>query len=528
MKVPIQAARALVDVFQSALDVILYMYNDYAAGQAEQSERFDRAAQYRDLMRGNAFDAMTDWLQGAVNGLLMIPYASTVRTVGIVAINLATSGPSMDLTTWKGPTIDGTMGTLENLADAVSDTTVANDLLSEMGAATPGISPVNIGDLADPMRVDPEGMGRHYVERRPLAGAGALSDARSRTVDWLTQSYNNLRGDDPSWYQALVNDIANPANGPAYKEATSPSYWLGELLRNMPALGEFLADHSLEGIATGCEAAASVLPAAQPVFDSIALMVLEMKPQLQEVLGEVNAYVQQHAVDLSALEDFANEVEQGLEGLRSMLDPADALDSVADSIVGTLEGLRVDPARFGLPSWLPVDIESVVAPVNDAVDGAIAQVRAMQEELVEAWRERVESILLAVEAQVAAFRAQVSEGGAFHNSLVREVEEFKGLLAQAEEAFAEWDGVVELDARAGADWLRAVAAAARTAADEEQFLQEEGADPWPAILRDTAQPAIDAWRGRHQADVESQYSPPVPQWEVDACVQLAGEVLDDP
>jgi hypothetical protein len=82
IKGPVKAAQAIVDMLQGGLDVVLYMYNKYAANQAEQSERFDRAGKYRDLMRGNVFGMMTDWLNGVANALLMIPYAHYLQTAG--------------------------------------------------------------------------------------------------------------------------------------------------------------------------------------------------------------------------------------------------------------------------------------------------------------------------------------------------------------------------------------------------------------------------------------------------------------
>ena len=533
VRMPLKAAQSLVDMFQSGLDVVQFMYNEYAAGQAEQSGRFDKAAKYRDLMRGNTFDAITDWLNGAANALLMIPLATELKLVGTIAINLVTSGPSLDIATWQGPTIDGTVGGMEIIADAISDTTVANDFLSEVGAlqsevpVVGGIGP-NPGGLADPMRVDPEGMGRHYVERRAWQGPGALSAARQRTMDWLTTDYESVRADDPKWYQALINDIARPDDGANYKEATSPSYWIGQLLQGMPQLAEFVTDTSLEGIAVGCEAAAAGLPAAQPVFDSIALMVVEMKPQLQLVLEQVNAYVQEHDLDLSRLEAFTADLEGGLADLRGMLDPADELEAVAGAMIGTLEGMRVDPSRFDLPSWAPVDlVESAIAPLNSAIDAAIERIHSMQASIVEMWQTHVEGIILAVEGQVATFRAQISEGGAFRTELQAQVDAFKASVASATEALAAWDGVLTLDARAGADYLTSVAAAARAAAAEESAAESEG-DPWQQILCDTAQPAVDAWRARHGTEVETQYRPPVPQWEIDACGELYEEAMADP
>ncbi len=523
LKMPVQALIAVVDVLRGSLDVLAYMYNEYSANQAEAAGRFDKAAQYRDLMRGNVFDVLTDWLNATVNALLVIPYASTVKTVGVVGVNLLTGGPSLDVATWKGPTIEGVVGAGEILTDAVAGTEWWNDAAAAQPAS---LGPIDGADLADPMRVVE---GAPYVARPTATGTSATIDAaRSRTVGWLATSWSSLQGDDPSWYQTLVNDIASPDDGPSYDEATSPAFWLGQLLQGMPFVAEYLADTSLEGIAAGCEAAASALPGTQPLFDAVSLMVLGLKPELELVMSELNRVVQEQSVDLSRLEEISTDLEAGLADLRTMADPVDEIKTSADSMIASLESMRLDPSQFDLPAWAPVSIvDSVIDPLNAGIDAAIDEVRDMADATAERWREHVTGMIAAMEAKVAEFHAQVAEGGSFRAELEATVASFQASVAEADIALREWDGVLTFDVAAAVSFLTSTAAAARAAAAEDAARASQG-DPWPQILCDVAQPAVDSWRARHQADVESQYQPPIPTWEVEACRAVYAEVMADP
>jgi hypothetical protein len=151
---------------------------------------------------------------------------------------------------------------------------------------------------------------------------------------------------------------------------------------------------------------------------------------------------------------------------------------------------------------------------------------ALDQQAVATWREQIDAMMEALQQQVAAFRAQISEGGAFRAELAAQVAAFQAAADSVTRALAAWDGNLELDAGAAVAWLLSVAEAARGAA--AQTLAGENSYPWPQILRETAQPAVDAWRGRYGADVEAQYHPPVPRWEIDACRALHDEALADP
>ena len=85
------------------------------------------------------------------------------------------------------------------------------------------------------------------------------------------------------------------------------------------------------------------------------------------------------------------------------------------------------------------------------------------------------------------------------------------------------DGVLEFDVAAAGAFLTEVANACR---EIEVITNDE--DPWPEILTSISQPKVDAWRAAHEAEVEAIYSPPVPEWEIEACRQVYQQASSDP
>jgi hypothetical protein len=487
----LNALQVAIDLFRSALGVVQYMYDERQRTQAEAAGDFARAEQYRDLMRGQALSILQNWLDAMVHGVFMIPFASRARPGSL-------------------------FGAIEPVVDAVADTQWWSDWTSS-GWDTP--LPLDAPDFADPMR-------EPGVAPPSGADLGPLSAARQATIDELTTGYASTSGDAPHWHQALVNDIADPSLRPSFDEATSPTFWIGQLVQDMPMLGEFVADGSLEAIAAGCDLAADALPGTQPLFDAVALTLVDLKPQLDQVVVQLDAVVQQHRLDLGQLESVAAGLEQGLADLRALTDPTEGVHATADELVAQLESLRVDPARFALPPGSPVSLDSVLEPLNACVDAAITQIRAFEQSAVDAWNDTVGELIVAVEQEVARFRTEVSEEGSFHDALDAQVESFKASVARASEAFLEWDGVLELDVNTAVAFLHSTAEAARAAAEAEG--PDGEGDPWPRILQEVAIPAIDAWRGRHAAEVEQQYHPSIPPGELAACDALQAEALADP
>lgn len=504
----VRAMQVCVDVLRCALDLTQYMYAEYQADQAEAAGNFARAAQYRDLMRGEVFDMLPDLLNGAVHALKMIPFASTLAKLfsNKIVSGIVKGGVGGAIRAILPGDTGDAIGIVESLIDAASDTEWWNGLDASLG---------------DPMQSGAPGLSGSPGDLGPLA------DARARTVAALDRGWASLQADDPDWYQALVNDIANPDNGPTYDQATSPTYWIGQLVRDMPQLAEFIGDASLEGIAQGCDLAAAALPGTQPVFDAITSMIVDLKPQLDEVVVQLDATVQKQQVDLDALDAIAVHLEQGLDDLRSLTDPTAIATAATADIVAQLEAMRLDPADYALPAWSPVSlVDTVVNPLNATIDGAIAQVHAIEQGVIDGWASTIGAVVTALEQKIEAFRAEIADGSELHQALEAQLEAFKAQVAEASEAFLAWDGVLRFDVNAAVAFLQSTAEAARAAAALDG--PDGQGDPWPAILRDVAIPAIQAWKARHQAEVELQFHPTVPAWEMEACAELQAEVAADP
>lgn len=511
INVPLRGLQVSADLLRIGLDAIQYVYAERCANHSEAAGNFAKAEQYRELMRGRAFDLIEDYLNATMHVLLAIPFATTWKKYSAMALKTVLPGES-----------GAVVGAVEKAFDAIAETEWWSDFASRL-PDLPG--PVDPRDLADPLRVD---QGRSpFVERRKGAGLGPLSEARGRTIAMLDAGWLSLSGDAPEWHQGLVDDIANPSDGPGFDEATSPTYWIGQLVREMPFLAGLVADTSLEGIAAGCDLAAGLLPGTQPVFDGITLTLLELRPRLGELVDGFADLVLRQQLDLSRLEEIATQLELQVAGLRALVDPTEMLHGNTEEMVAMLDGLRVDPAKFQLPAWAPVSlVEQVVAPLNETIDLAIAEIRSLEQQVIETWRVTIDGALAAVEAEVEVFRAAVSDGGSLHVALEARLAAFRAQVTQAAEAFAEWDGVVRFDVSVAVAFLRSTAEAARAAAEAEG--PDGTGDPWPAILRDTAMPAILAWRARHADEVAQQYHPTVPAWEVDACRSVHADATADP
>jgi hypothetical protein len=164
-----------------------------------------------------------------------------------------------------------------------------------------------------------------------------------------------------------------------------------------------------------------------------------------------------------------------------------------------------------------------VDPLRTALASAIAELESIRDGAVEAYEAQIGDLLEGLEAEAAQYRAALADGGRFQVELEAEVAAFKAQVSAAAEAFAQWDGRLDLDCTAAAQWLGDIADACRQVAAQEPV---EG-DPWPEILRTVAVPAIDAWRGRHEEEVVAQYDPEVPSWELAAVDQAVAELPDD-
>ncbi len=512
---PLQSAVALCNTFQLSLDVIQGLYDQSQAMEAQAAGSFERAAAYKDMMRDGAFDVFEETFSATLALIEALPLVGSVKTAGIVLNNLRNGEEiGLGLKDWKGITGKDIAGFGKLVHEEISDTTGFNNIID--GAALgPGV--LLQVDAADQMRLTPETSG-HFIERSGMPTgnnyATMLSEARQQTLSHLESSYLSLQDEPPSWYQKLLNELVAPSD-PSMKEYGSPTWWIGQLLENLPMLGEFLADTTLEGLALTCELAAGFLTDdLQPFADALTLIFADLKPGLETALVELNDFMQEQEVSLTQLVQAAELTQQAVDALHALAAEDGGLEQTAQEAIAAIEGMRIDPDKLELPAMVPAElVASAVAPINETIDESVALLTALKEEQLTALRTQLTALSDLLSEKVQHFHDAVVVGGSFQTEVQAHTDRLKAMLAEATAAFAQWDGVITFDLSGARAFLEATAVAARSQAARDVFDHE---DPWAELVCETAQPELDAWRAQYADLVEAQYHPVVPDWEIHA------------
>ena len=515
VRVPVQVALIIIDTMQMGLHVVDHLYTSARALEEQARGEGGKAEKYKVMARGAAFKAFQEWFSAVVNTAFAIPLLgqkadAVKRTTFGTAKMVATKGLNVGLRVASLGTVDSS--SFPGAGD------VLGLMLSEVADHTDWFHDYALY-MGNAMKTDPS----DYVADVPVAGVGAAAGmvqaARARTFAWLEVGHQDLLGSDPDWHQQLVNDLIAPET--SLDEALSPTYWILKLLDSVPWLAHWVADSSMEAVASGAETAATWLPRAQPFADYMTLALLSLKENLDEIVGSVDQLIQEQDVSLENLQTLAERFREGLDTIDAMGDQYGPIGSSIDQVKDTLDGMRVDVGNLGLPSFIPAGL---VAPRVELLNGAIDEVIEFVDEQGNLFRERfdtgIEAITKPLEAKVAQFQDAISETGDFRKELDQHVAAFKDQVHEAAEAFASWDGKVTIDTSAAAAWLTTLAQAARAAVAEDT--EEERS--WAEVVAQTAQPYVDQWRAQHGDSVKSQYEPEIPQWEIDACRAAAAAV----
>jgi len=511
VRTPVQSIKAVIDIVQAATTTIDYVYHDYQANEAEAAGEFEKAAGYRDLARGMVIDHLLEWLSALKNVAFAIPMIGArgkefERTAALVA----NAGRRVATAVIGGGDGEGGggMGAVDLAKLIVDELAKGTDWWHEVGL--PGMQ-------ADTMRSgDMEGV--------PLSSGGstgALDTARGQSITWLETAGTNLAADGPEWYQKLVNEIAVPPDA-SLSDELSPTYWLMEFLGQIPYVWELVKDGSLTGLAAGCDAVAEVLPLAQPFADEFTAMFNGIKPQLDEAIVELDAFVQEQTLSMDTMELMLSQLEEGLTTVDEMSSAGGDVDELLQQVIDTLDGLRLDPSALNLPSVVPASaVDEAVSPINTLLDEAIERLQGGKDTLVVSLSETISSITDALQAKLGMVQTSIAEGGSFRVELETQVQIFKATVHATTEAFLQMDATIDIDCGAAAAWLSSVAAACRAAAAEED---QSTQNKWAEILLKTAQPAVDSWRAQHSDEVETQYYPEVPAWELAAVDAVWGGI----
>ena len=506
VRTPTQSIKAVIDIVQAASTTIEYVYNDYQANEAEAAGQFDKAAQYRDLARGMVIDQLLEWLSALKNVAFAVPMIGARGKEFEMTATVVASATRRVVTTVVGG--DGGGG-------GMGAAGIANLIASELAKGTDWWHEVGLpGMQADTMR----GGTMDGVDLGSGGGSTAVLDtARNQSIAWLDESGATLASNGPEWYQKLINEIANPPEA-GVSEQTSPTYWIMEFMGQIPYVWELVKDGSLNGLAMGCDAVAEVLPLAQPFADEFTAMFNSIKPQLDEAVVQFDTFVQEQTVNLDKMEGMLLQLEEGIAAVDEMAAVDGEVDELLQSIIDTLAELRLDPGELALPSVVPAAaIDDAVAPINSLIDGAIDTLNTGKTTLIESLSETVSGITDALQIKLDLLQTSIAEGGSFRVELEAQVAAFKEVVHAATEAFLEMDGTIDIDCNAAAGWLSSVADACRKAAEEDAESPEQA---WADILASTAQPAVDAWRSQYSDEVDAQYYPEVPPWELAAVEQV--------
>jgi hypothetical protein len=478
-----------------------------AAVRAEEAEtrgQFDRAAEYRSIMRGVGIEAGFASLRLVLDagmfafGLGELP----IKTLAGLPLGFVVQ-PFADA---AGGLIDGT----GELAGLLNDT-IGDELLG--GLDHRGVTGMPTLQYADSLRspipmVSPPG---HRT------GEPALDAARAGTAAESIAAHQAAHADRPSWHQPLIDAIvATPAfamtSGP---DLLRPSWYLGEIAQALRQGVTSLSATTTDGIGVALDQIGAHL---QPAFDLAVIglngFIAQELPKLQTMAAGVNQEIQKTQVDLDRARGLVAQV-QGMTGIaRGAAGVARGVAvGVRDQLLGVIDGATIDlPAVPGL--------DGVEATWNQAIGDLRAWVTRFSDAMIADVEAKVLGVIAALEARLAQLQAAIVAGGAVETQLQASHGELKELVDRATTAFAQWSPVIpRLDVTGTGTWLRNLSAQWRAGLEIEQGVRP---DPWSTTITPAiAQPQVAAWKAKHGIDLERAFYPTMPAAELAACAQLA-------
>jgi hypothetical protein len=517
LKTAITTINAITEVVSKVVDlgllgldaidgVLMVVELGNAAVQADQAEargQFDRAAEYRSIMRGAGIEAGFASLRWALDagmfafGLGEFP----LKTLAGLPLGFVVQ-PFADA---AGGLIDGT----GELAGLLNDT-VGDELLG--GIDQRGVTGMPTLQYADSLR-SPIPLLSPPAHR---TGDAALDAARAATVSGSIAAHHAARADQPLWHQPLLDAIlATPAvtaaSGP---DRLRPSWYLEQIAEGLRRGVTSLSATTIDGIGTVLDQIGANL---QPAFDVAVIglngFIAKELPKLQTLATGVNQEIQKTQIDL----DRARGLVAQLQGMTGAARGAAGIArgvavSVRDQLLGVIDGARID-----LPS-IP-GLDGVEATWNQAIGDLRAWATTFSDGMIANVEAQVLGVIAAIEARLAQLQAAIVAGGAAETQLQASYAELEELVDRATTAFAQWSPVIpRLDVTGTGTWLRNLAGQWKAGLEIEQGVRP---DPWRTTIVPAAQPQVAAWKAKHGIDLERAFYPTMPTAELAACAQLA-------
>ncbi|MCK6505724.1 hypothetical protein L6R53_20415 [Myxococcota bacterium] len=525
------------DGIKTTLDIASAIMNIMEANEAQREGDYRRAAKHRDLARGDVMDAIVDGIAFTAEAVSMIT-ANAVPDDIVENVAEGTADMVQETTKTLGRKIGDSMlglgrnsdGTLNGVTTAGKQIGKWNSAGQAVGGAFQSYNNVmyNIG-LGDAMLYSPEGaFGGHVIEPSSLSGSGQasgmLSAAREQTVTQFQDAWGQLEGDNPKWYQKLINDILNPPEGSAldtYKQMLSPSAWISTAFSGFRHAAILLGDSGIEAIAGTLRTAAGLIQTvAEPAIETVNSWIAEMEPALDAMLENMAGALEKQTASLEWLRGTVDGVQEFLEVVNQLADQGGAIDQGAESLISSVEGLQIDGDDLGIPSWVPDwTYDWLFDGINSVISGITGEARELKSSALGGIDSFVEDRTSWAQEQLAAIEEAIAEGGELETMLQEGVESFTQTLADFARIVADWDMTIELDLPGTVTYLEGLATALNDATHESRT------EEFHEFLRTEGQSLVDQWKAEHTDDVNQAYYPTVPEHEV-AAVQGAWQLVD--
>ncbi|TVQ94495.1 MAG: DUF4157 domain-containing protein [Deltaproteobacteria bacterium] len=503
------------DLAKATLDVgltVAYLLQGRAAeraGLARSGEAF------RDLAKDRAYRGLSGYLDAAITAgnmaLANIALANAKKSFATFAIEMAPS--------------------LVPPAQALLDVPAVQDLST--------LSPFPIHETLSGI-LDSyffEGMMHKdgpATSLRQLSGVGRagglLEGARAQTIAELEAAWDALEGAPPAWHQALINQLLDPQD-PTTLEMIEmmlvPSGVYELAMREVRGIPDWLHDAWIDGRSSAIQSAALFLE--QDVTSSVEWLndrIDEYGPFVKEWLDTHGEALQAQRIQLSALREHVAPFEELMARLESSERIPDTIRSSANAILAQIERLRLTPDDLDLPiPGLSRLAEAALAPFNQMLDGARAQIETIRDQMCHAYELQHRAAMGWVRRQLNELKAAIAEGGPVEVLLQQAYDSLAAQVAAFMQMAAEWTHArIEIDFKGLAQLIRRV---------ECELNSMKSDDRLAAFLHHVSTHGVQSmrsWKEEHEENVERCYFPKVPDHEVDAAehaFSLISDTLDE-
>lgn len=503
-----------------AFDAVMFTRDRDKAEEAEARGDFAQAGKYRDLMFGDATNALVDVI------------GTGTSMVSLLTANMTPGGGAEAETAFRiVPKIAGTFDKLKLTSKGLPGPSGAGKGASSKdkvsGSGTGGGAVANAKNavgLGDPMTESPDALfGEHFIPRN-LTVAGpywtdehaTLQAARSETITQLSGDYQALLADPPKWSQALINKLATPSSGTTQDviDATTPAGLIKHAFHGMRHAGALLGDGTLDSIAAGCERGAGLLATiVGPATKQLGELVATNKPVLGQILVAWNQALQRQELDLESLEKAIKSSQKLVSEIGNIATHHAAIDGKANVVTANAAKLRLDADRLKIPGAARIVANPIINKVNGIVSRLQDNAAKLKQQVLAKVDGQLAAATQAANAKIAELQKMSGEGSQFRQATRQQFTMFKQSVDGAMQAFTRWDGTMHVDVSGTGAWLRDVAREARARTKHHKE------DRWKTEVLPRAQQEVDRWRAQHGGQVKTQFHPPVRAAEITAIKQ---------